>query len=81
MILSTDALLVRIRKVRNEKHPELNTYQILANGKAIGYVTRWESYKWEIDSKYAPLLISDCESRKIAIQRITECYRESLRNN
>ena len=80
MILSTDPLLIKVHKIHNDKHPELNTYQVMANGRAIGYVTRWESYKWEIESQFAPMMASDCKNRKTAVKRIEEYYREYLRS-
>ena len=73
---TTGPLLIRTTKVRNHKEPELPTYQVWANQRAIGYVVRRESYIWEIESQFAPAIVSDTRRKKDAVARIVEFYRE-----
>jgi hypothetical protein len=72
-------LLIRVHKVQNFRHPYLNLYQVTANGLGIGYIEKWESYIWDIDSPYVNTMGFSRSKRKLAVDDIVKGFKERIK--
>lgn len=76
-LLRSDPLLIRTSQVPVFRK-DIACYRVTANGKHIGYITRYASNVWGITSKFVEPLAPLCSTRKAAVKYTVDAYRESL---